>query len=215
MNHELNNSLAPIRSLVHSARQVVARPEHAHRLEGIFDTTRGAGDPPDRASSRATPRFARLPQPRRAGGGLGRVPRGRAAAGPLPRSRAALPERPGHFDPAQMQQVLINLLKNAHEAGSAEEDVVVSVQLAADGGAVLRVVDRGRGMDEEVMRRALLPFYSSKPGGTGLGLPLCQGDRRGARRPAALREPARAAGSSSPAGCPALTRRAELDGGPA
>jgi two-component system, NtrC family, nitrogen regulation sensor histidine kinase NtrY len=36
------------------------------------------------------------------------------------------------------------------------------------------VMDRGRGMDEDVMRRALLPFYSSKPSGTGLGLPLCQ-----------------------------------------
>jgi signal transduction histidine kinase len=43
-----------------------------------------------------------------------------------------------------------------------------------DGTVAIRVSDRGRGMDEEVMARALLPFYSSKPAGTGLGLPLCK-----------------------------------------
>jgi len=36
------------------------------------------------------------------------------------------------------------------------------------------VLDRGRGLPDEVMRRALLPFYSTKKGGTGLGLPLCR-----------------------------------------
>jgi two-component system, NtrC family, nitrogen regulation sensor histidine kinase NtrY len=84
------------------------------------------------------------------------------------------PEEPGHFDPAQMQQVLLNLLKNAYEAGSAEDEVKVSVHRTVDGASPVRVLDRGRGMDDEVMKRALLPFYSSKPAGTGLGLPLCQ-----------------------------------------
>jgi two-component system, NtrC family, nitrogen regulation sensor histidine kinase NtrY len=35
------------------------------------------------------------------------------------------------------------------------------------------VLDRGKGMDEETMKKALLPFYSSKQSGSGLGLPLC------------------------------------------
>jgi signal transduction histidine kinase len=35
------------------------------------------------------------------------------------------------------------------------------------------VLDRGKGMDEETMKNALLPFYSSKLSGSGLGLPLC------------------------------------------
>jgi signal transduction histidine kinase len=83
------------------------------------------------------------------------------------------PARPAAFDPTQMQQVLINLLKNAHEAGSPVGEVRVVVLDTADGGWVIRVMDRGRGMDAEVMKRALLPFYSSKPSGTGLGLPLC------------------------------------------
>ena len=42
----------------------------------------------------------------------------------------------------------------------------------ADGDCVLRVLDRGRGMSEDVMRQALVPFYSTKPEGSGLGLAL-------------------------------------------
>ncbi len=172
MNHELNNSLAPIRSLVHSARQVLGRPEHAHRLEGIFETLE------DRAAHlteflEGYARFARLPRPNPR-----EVPwrefleevRGMCAF----RREGAPPAQPGWFDATQMQQVLINLLKNAYESGSAPEEIALSVHRTADEGCVLRVVDRGRGMDEEVMARALLPFYSSKPSGTGLGLPLCR-----------------------------------------
>ena len=38
---------------------------------------------------------------------------------------------------------------------------------------MLAVLDRGRGMDDDAMKKALLPFYSSKQTGSGLGLPLC------------------------------------------
>jgi signal transduction histidine kinase len=72
-----------------------------------------------------------------------------------------------------MQQVLLNLLKNARESGSPAADIRVSVSTTADGGSALRVSDRGRGMSDEVLAQALVPFYSDKPLGTGLGLPLC------------------------------------------
>ena len=172
MNHELNNSLAPIRSLVHSARRVVGRPEHEHRLEGIFETLE------ERATYLSEflegyARFARLPRPRKQPvawpeflDGVRRMMAFRLDGPP--------PGEPGNFDPAQMQQVLLNLLKNAYEAGSPAEEVTVSVHRTVDGSTALRVLDRGRGMDDDVMKRALLPFYSSKPAGTGLGLPLCQ-----------------------------------------
>jgi len=52
--------------------------------------------------------------------------------------------------------------------------VAVRVAPASDGGTFIQVLDRGRGLSEEVMRRALLPFYSTKKGGAGLGLPLCR-----------------------------------------
>ena len=86
---------------------------------------------------------------------------------------ATVPERNGWFDPAQVQQVLINLLKNAHESGSAPADVELAV---VDDGRMIRlqVLDRGGGMSETVLNNALLPFYSTKRSGTGLGLSLCR-----------------------------------------
>lgn len=171
MNHELNNSLAPIRSLVRSARHVLGRPEHAHRLEEIFDTVE------ERANHLAEflegyARFARLPRPKKQAVRWDEFLESVRRLSPFT-LEGALPVSPGRFDPSQMQQVLINLLKNAGEAGSPEAEVRVSVHPTADGGMVVRVADRGRGMDEEVMRRALLPFYSSKTTGSGLGLALC------------------------------------------
>ena len=85
-----------------------------------------------------------------------------------------LPVAPGFFDPAQLQQVLINLLKNAVEAGSAPDQCAVRIQALPEGGAELLVMDRGGGMPDEVRRRALEPFYSTKKRGSGLGLPLCR-----------------------------------------
>ena len=82
-----------------------------------------------------------------------------------------MPREPAEFDPAQLQQVLINLLKNAHESGSAPDDVRISID-AGTNVWQLNVLDRGSGMSEEVLRNALLPFYSTKPAGTGLGLTL-------------------------------------------
>jgi len=72
-----------------------------------------------------------------------------------------------------MEQVLINLLKNAAESGSAHEDITVSVREERDGFEI-EVADRGSGLSESTLRDALLPFYSTKATGTGLGLTLCR-----------------------------------------
>jgi signal transduction histidine kinase len=85
-----------------------------------------------------------------------------------------LPARPALVDPPQMQQVLINLLKNAAEAGSPPEEIAIAFQHDSDDGVELEVRDRGRGMTGDVMGNALLPFYSTKKSGTGLGLALCR-----------------------------------------
>jgi two-component system nitrogen regulation sensor histidine kinase NtrY len=170
INHELNNSLAPIRSLVRTGQKVLDRPERAETLREIFQTVE------ERVTHLAAfldgyAQIARVPRAQkrdvRWADFLEEV--GRVSAF---RVDGALPRTEGHFDPALLQQLLINLLKNAHESGSAPEEVAVSVQPREGGGAVLRVLDRGRGMDEEAISRAPLPFYTSKPGGTGLGVPL-------------------------------------------
>lgn len=80
-----------------------------------------------------------------------------------------LPERPALVDASQLEQVLINLLKNAVESGSPAEEIAVGVDETDAAGApvhALRVVDRGAGMDEETLQKALLPFCTprSPPG---------------------------------------------------
>jgi nitrogen fixation/metabolism regulation signal transduction histidine kinase len=167
INHELNNSLAPISSLFHSARHVQSRPEHHHRLDEIYSTIE------ERLLSLrefldSYADFARLPAPRKTWerwDALLDDVRGLYPFG----TEGTIPDE-GFFDRGQLQQVLINLLKNAQESGT--EEVVVSIVRNGDG-TLLRVLDGGRGMDEAVMRQALLPFYSTKPGGTGLGLAVC------------------------------------------
>jgi signal transduction histidine kinase len=84
-----------------------------------------------------------------------------------------VPESAAWLDPAQMEQVLINLIKNAVESGSPADSVTLAVQERA-GGFALEVCDRGGGLPAEVLRDALLPFFSTKPKGTGLGLTLCR-----------------------------------------
>jgi signal transduction histidine kinase len=72
-----------------------------------------------------------------------------------------------------MEQALLNLLKNAHESGSAPDQVALRVRTV---GGMLRieVMDRGAGMSEAVLSNALVPFYSTKRSGTGLGLALAR-----------------------------------------
>ena len=170
ISHELNNSLAPISSLAHSGRRIAQDPDPA-RLDSIFATIE------ERAAHlkaflEGYAQFAKLPAPRLQGVPwepfIASLRQTVAFSGP-----ASVPEHNGWFDPAQVQQVLINLLKNAHESGSAPADVELAV---ADDGRMIRlqVLDRGGGMSETVLNNALLPFYSTKRSGTGLGLSLCR-----------------------------------------
>ena len=172
ISHELNNSLAPVSSLVHSAELINRRPEHADRADEVFATIRERlRHLKDFIDGYA--RFARLPAPRREESSweklfdnLDEFP-GVAIAGPLP-------SRPVWVDRAHFRQLLVNLLKNSVEASDIEPEIAIRVVEPADGGACLQVLDRGRGMDEETMKHALLPSYSTKKTGSGLGLALCR-----------------------------------------
>jgi nitrogen fixation/metabolism regulation signal transduction histidine kinase len=168
--HELNNSLAPITSLAHSG-QVLASAPDAERLMRVFSTIE------ERASHLATfidgyARFAKLPRPRPAAVEWKPLLAGLKDSLSF-RVLEPLPSQPGWLDAPQIEQVLINLIKNAVESGSREDDVTLAVR-ERDGGVAIEVRDRGSGLTEEVLRDALLPFYSTKPKGTGLGLTLCR-----------------------------------------
>lgn len=172
ISHELNNSLAPISSLVHSARVIAGEPRHAERSEEVFETLRERLDHL-RGFIDGYARFARLPRPRHERVEWEEFLRGFAEY-EMVRFPSRLPRRPGWFDPAQMRQVLINLFKNAVEASDGEAEIELRLDTGVGGETFLQVRDRGRGMDEETMHKALLPFYSTKQKGSGLGLPLCR-----------------------------------------
>ncbi len=86
---------------------------------------------------------------------------------------AAAGEAIARVDVAQLEQCLINLLKNAHESGSPARDVALALKRLPEAWRV-EVLDRGSGMNEAVLANALLPFYSTKRNGTGLGLALAR-----------------------------------------
>lgn len=74
-------------------------------------------------------------------------------------------------DPKQLEQALLNLVKNAFEAMPKGGKVEVGI-LGEDQSAVLFVRDEGTGMDEETRRKIFDPFFTTKEKGTGLGLSL-------------------------------------------
>ncbi len=90
-----------------------------------------------------------------------------------------VPAQPLRFvaDRVQLQQVLLNLLLNAFDAVATCPAGTRQVQLRAradDSALVIEVKDRGVGMDEATCARIFQPFFTTKPGGMGLGLSICQ-----------------------------------------
>jgi nitrogen fixation/metabolism regulation signal transduction histidine kinase len=172
ISHEINNSLAPISSLIHSGRLMLQKPEMAPRLAEALDTIEERSAHLRRFIE-GYAKFARLPLPAKA------ESRWDALVDSLHplysfQVEGKLPARPGLFDAGQMQQVLINLLKNAVESGGPADGITLSIAEVPAGAFEIRVEDRGKGMRDDVMKNALLPFFSTKPSGSGLGLPLCR-----------------------------------------
>jgi len=81
-------------------------------------------------------------------------------------------------DPVQIQQVILNLIRNALEA---MEDtprniakVTVTTELTTSGQVCIRVSDRGSGLSDETISRVFHPFFTTKPAGMGMGLSISQ-----------------------------------------
>jgi nitrogen fixation/metabolism regulation signal transduction histidine kinase len=172
ISHEVNNSLAPVTSLVHSARLIAKNPEHAGKLLRVFDTIEERTTHL-RAFLDGYAALARLPKPKAGmvswSSFLGHL----SALYP----HVNWPEAPAHagwFDTVQMEQVLINLLKNGTEAGSRPEDIEVRIATREDGSVEFDVLDRGPGFGPEALKNALLPLYTTKESGSGMGLSLSQ-----------------------------------------
>ena len=169
--HELNNSLAPISSLAHSGQILAQSPPEPAQLARVFATIE------DRARHLAGfiegyAQFAKLPKPRLAPVSW-EVLLERLRVVVTFQLVGSLPQRAASFDAAQIEQALINLLKNARESGAGTDSIELSVGETARGFSI-EVRDRGPGFTQTALEHALVPFYSTKESGTGLGLTLCR-----------------------------------------
>ncbi len=174
LGHELNNSLAPIKSVADSLATLLAR-EHLPS-DWKEDTQRGLEVIGARADAlgRFTSSYARwtkLPRPKLAPVEIGVWVRRVVGL----ETRVPVHLIPGEdvtvqADADQLDQLLINLLKNAAEA-SQETGGGVAVKWNADGEFVeVRVEDEGPGLPNT--GNLFVPFFTTKPGGSGIGLVL-------------------------------------------
>lgn len=172
LSHELNNSLAPIHSIAGSLAQQVRRsaPEgDSEMLEGLAVIERRADSLSRFLSSYA--RLARLPEPRDEAVDLAAVVQRVAALETrLPVEVGPSPAVELQGDPDQLEQALINLVHNAVDA-SLETGGAVRVAWTAERGVVeIRIEDEGPGLSDDA--NLFVPFYTTKPAGSGVGLVL-------------------------------------------
>lgn len=82
-----------------------------------------------------------------------------------------------HIDRSQIEQVLINLLKNAQEAVRDVEEKAITLSARTDKSQhviLIKVVDNGCGIMPEVLDRIFVPFFTTKSNGSGIGLSICR-----------------------------------------
>ena len=189
LGHELNNSLTPIRSIAGSLSRLVAREPLAP--DWREDATRGLSVISGRAESltrflESYARLAKLPPPV-----LGVVDVGawvRRVAGLETRLMVQVREGPAfslRADGDQLDQLLINLVRNAVDA-ALETGGTVAIEWGIDGQQLdLHVRDEGHGIANPA--NLFVPFFTTKKGGSGIGLVLCRQIAEGHRGTLELR----------------------------
>jgi two-component system, NtrC family, nitrogen regulation sensor histidine kinase NtrY len=176
LSHELNNSLAPIRSIANSLSSILAREPLPDGW--LDDAQRGLGVINGRAEGltrflQAYAQLARLPQPVLRPMSVGETVR--RVAGLETRTRVEVVEGPNvtiRADRDQIEQLLINLVRNAADA-ALETDGGVSVSWSASSESVeISVTDEGAGISGTA--NLFIPFFTTKATGTGIGLTLAR-----------------------------------------
>lgn len=176
LGHELNNSLAPIKSMATTLADLVSR--ETPPTDWREDAAGGLSVIADRADALA--RFmagytalAKLPPPRtRAVDVVDLLTRVRALETRVPVTMGALAESRIDADPDQLEQALINLVKNAAEASAVNAGGVVLRALREPARAVIEIEDEGPGLSGT--ENLFVPFFTTKPGGSGIGLVLAR-----------------------------------------
>lgn len=177
LGHEINNSLGPISSIAETLRAGLARPERRPDLDD--DLVRGLEIIERRAAALARfmqsyARLVRLPPPRMLKVDVDAWAKRTAdlVANPAvvvdPGPALAIPG-----DPDQLDQLLINLVRNAVEANAETAGTVVRLSWSTAAGALQFVVeDEGPGVADT--SNLFVPFFTTKPQGSGIGLVLAR-----------------------------------------
>lgn len=169
ISHELNNSLAPISSLAHSGKIALASNDvdNLHKiLTAIADRSQHL-----KSFIESYVKFARLSKPQLEAVSLLPILRDLEVEYGVELKTDGLQDSVT-LDSTQFQHLMINLIRNALEA---DESGNVSVSVIREARKLrVAVRDKGPGMNKDVLQNALLPFYSTKQNGTGLGLALCR-----------------------------------------
>lgn len=180
LGHEINNSLAPIQSIAEHLRELLGRPV-GERAPDLEEDLAGGLEVIARRSAglarflAAYARLTRLPPPKLA---PVEVAAWAARVAALER-RVPVTVEPGppatlHADADQLDQLLINLVRNAADAAlAAREGGAVVVTWRVTGGALeLAVLDEGHGLADTA--NLFVPFFTTKPDGSGIGLVLAR-----------------------------------------
>lgn len=178
MAHEVNNTIGPVNSIVSSAigwqeRQAErGNPDLMHALQVAIDRNVNLN-----SFMRNLADVVKIPAPNRHPADINETVRsiatlfgGKAAEAQIA-VRLQLTEQPlrVHIDTQQMEQVLINIFKNAIEAIGTRGEVHVITQ---NSPPALAVRDTGKGFTPEVEARLFTPFFSTRKDGQGIGLTL-------------------------------------------
>lgn len=170
IGHELNNTLAPLSSLAFSGAQLAKR----HQDDDLNRLFHSVAERCQHLNHfvQAYIHFAKVPPP---------VPETINWPRLINQLQdhyefeliGNLPAKPWQADPAQLSQLLLNLLKNAHETGCAAQLISLSFT-EQPHQLVVNIQDCGGGMSADAMQHALIPFYTTKSQGSGIGLTLCR-----------------------------------------
>lgn len=173
LSHEINNSLTPIKSIAHSLRRIVDRVDAFPRQDEV---SQGLSLIEDRSGAlgrflRSYAQLARLPKPQpkpfKVTTLMTRIVELEKR---LPVSVARSADIDLVADSDQLEQALINIVRNAVDA-SLETNGGVSVGWRADGDwAEITVDDDGKGLPDT--SNLFVPFFTTKPNGSGIGLAL-------------------------------------------
>ncbi len=177
LGHELNNSLAPIQSVAQSLETSLQRSGNVRGEEGVFaDMRQGLNIIRSRTESlgrfmAAYTQLARLPKPSLVSVNFAELVRRVAALERRVNLELARgPEVIIQADRDQIEQLLINLLRNAADAASETRGKVRIEWSCNDASLELVLLDEGPGISNPT--NLFVPFFTTKPGGSGIGLVL-------------------------------------------